>query len=96
VFGREPRQHDFAVIVRSREQRMALAVDELVGQREFVTRPLPAAVSGGEPVSGGTALPDGRIALIVDCDALSPAGPQRTALSANVDLAAPASAAVAA
>ncbi len=29
VFGRAPRPHDFAVIVRSREQRMALAVDEL-------------------------------------------------------------------
>jgi two-component system chemotaxis sensor kinase CheA len=96
VFGREPRPHDFAVIVRSREQRMALAVDELVGQREFVTRPLPGAVSGGEPVSGGTALPDGRIALIVDCDALSTANAQRAPLTANVDLAAPASAAVAA
>jgi two-component system chemotaxis sensor kinase CheA len=96
VFGREPRQHDFAVIVRSREQRMALAVDELVGQREFVTRPLPAAVSGGEPVSGGTALPDGRIALIVDCDALSAVGPQRTPITANVDLGATASAVLAA
>ncbi|HEY3774833.1 MAG TPA: chemotaxis protein CheA [Solirubrobacteraceae bacterium] len=96
VFGREPRPHEFAVIVRSREQRMALAVDELIGQREFVTRPLPAAVSGGEPVSGGTALPDGRIALIVDCDALSPVGTQRTPITANVDLAASASAAVAA
>ncbi len=96
VFGREPRPHDFAVIVRSREQRMALAVDELVGQREFVTRPLPGAVSGGEPVSGGTALPDGRIALIVDCDALSPVGSQRTSITANVDLGATASAALAA
>ncbi len=96
VFGREPRPHDFAVIVRSREQRMALAVDELVGQREFVTRPLPGAVSGGEPVSGGTALPDGRIALIVDCDALSPVGTPRTPLTANVDLGATASAALAA
>ncbi|HTU29368.1 MAG TPA: chemotaxis protein CheA [Solirubrobacteraceae bacterium] len=95
VFGREPRPHEFAVIVRSREQRMALAVDELIGQREFVTRPLPGAVSGGEPVSGGTALPDGRIALIVDCDALSPVGTQRP-ITANVDLAATASAAVAA
>jgi two-component system chemotaxis sensor kinase CheA len=96
VFGRESRPHEFAVIVRSREQRMALAVDELVGQREFVTRPLPGAVSGGEPVSGGTALPDGRIALIVDCDALSAAGSQRTPMTANVDLAATASAALAA
>jgi two-component system, chemotaxis family, sensor kinase CheA len=96
VFGREPRPHEFAVIVRSREQRMALAVDELVGQREFVTRPLPGAVSGGEPVSGGTALPDGRIALIVDCDALSPVGSQRTPITANVDPGVTASAALAA
>ena len=50
---------------------MALAVDDLVGQRELVTRPLPPIVSDGEPVSGGAALADGRIALIVDCDALA-------------------------
>ncbi|HLH65896.1 MAG TPA: chemotaxis protein CheA [Solirubrobacteraceae bacterium] len=71
AFGRAPqREHGFVVIVRSAERRLALAVDELVGQRELVTRPLPAVVSGGEPVSGGAALSDGRIALIVDCDAL--------------------------
>jgi chemotaxis protein histidine kinase CheA len=57
------------VIVRAHEQRLALSVDDLIGQRELVTRPLPSAVSG-EPVSGGAALADGRIALIVDCDAL--------------------------
>jgi chemotaxis protein histidine kinase CheA len=50
---------------------MALAVDDLVGQRELVTRALPEVVSKGEPVSGGAALADGRIALIVDCDALA-------------------------
>ena len=44
---------------------------ELVGQRELVTRPLPSVVSDGEPVSGGAVLADGRIALIVDCDALA-------------------------
>jgi two-component system chemotaxis sensor kinase CheA len=70
AFGREPvGEHEFAVIVRAQEQRLALSVDDLIGQRELVTRPLPAAVSG-EPVSGGAALADGRIALIVDCDAL--------------------------
>ncbi len=73
VFGRRnmdsPSQHAFVVIVRTQEQRLALSVDDLIGQRELVTRPLPAAVSG-EPVSGGAALADGRIALIVDCDAL--------------------------
>jgi two-component system chemotaxis sensor kinase CheA len=62
--------HQFVVIVRAHDRRLALTVNDLVGQRELVTRPLPAVVSDGEPVSGGAALADGRIALIVDCDAL--------------------------
>ena len=71
VFGRSSTtDHEFVVIVRTQEQRLALAVDDLIGQRELVTRPLPPVVSSGEPVSGGAALADGRIALIVDCDAL--------------------------
>jgi two-component system, chemotaxis family, sensor kinase CheA len=72
VFGRvTPPAHEFVVIIRAQERRLALAVDDLVGQRELVTRPLPEIVSNGEPVSGGAALADGRIALIVDCDALT-------------------------
>ncbi len=63
--------HEFVVIIRTQDRRLALAVDDLVGQRELVTRPLPDIVSDGEPVSGGAALADGRIALIVDCDALA-------------------------
>ena len=72
IFGREStKEHEFVVIVRAQEHRLALSVDDLIGQRELVTRPLPPVVSDGEPVSGGAALADGRIALIVDCDALS-------------------------
>jgi two-component system, chemotaxis family, sensor kinase CheA len=72
VFGREMvAEHEFVVIIRTQDRRLALAVDDLVGQRELVTRPLPEIVSDGEPVSGGAALADGRIALIVDCDALA-------------------------
>ncbi len=72
VFRREVvSEHEFVVIIRTQDRRLALAVDDLVGQRELVTRPLPAIVSDGEPVSGGAALADGRIALIVDCDALA-------------------------
>ena len=72
VFRREvATDHDFVVIIRTQDRRLALTVDGLVGQRELVTRPLPAIVSDGEPVSGGAALADGRIALIVDCDALA-------------------------
>ena len=80
VFGRRhqsaPTQHEFVVIVRAQEQRLALSVDDLIGQRELVTRPLPPIVSSGEPVSGGAALADGRIALIVDCDALGKLTPR--------------------
>ena len=64
-------EHEFVVIIRAQDKRLALAVDDLVGQRELVTRPLPDIVSDGEPVSGGAALADGRIALIVDCDLLA-------------------------
>ena len=59
------------MIVRGGDRRIGLAVDQLVGQRELVTRPLPAIVSDGQPVSGGAVLADGQIALIVDCDALA-------------------------
>ena len=76
VFGRQPAgSHEFVVIVRAHDHRLALSVDDLIGQRELVTRPLPPAVSG-EPVSGGAALADGRIALIVDCDALGTLTPR--------------------
>jgi two-component system chemotaxis sensor kinase CheA len=81
VFNREPlSRHEFVVIVRAQDRRLALAVDELVGQRELVTRPLPSVVSDGQPVSGGAALADGTIALIVDCDSLPSAGAGRGAL----------------
>jgi two-component system chemotaxis sensor kinase CheA len=72
TFGREPvSEHELIVIVRGADRRLGLAVDELVGQRELVTRPLPSVVSDGEPVSGGAVLADARIALIVDCDAMA-------------------------
>lgn len=61
-----------AVIVTSGERTMALTVTKLVGQRELVTRPLPADVSDRAAVSGGAVLSSGDIALIVDCDALAP------------------------
>jgi two-component system chemotaxis sensor kinase CheA len=60
----------FAVIVRGREQRLALGVERLVGQQELVTRPLPEDVAEHSALSGGAVLSNGDIALIVDCDAL--------------------------
>jgi len=72
TFHRRPvADHGLVVIVRGDDRRIGLAVDELVGQRELVTRPLPPVVSGGQPVSGAAVLADGQIALIIDCDALA-------------------------
>ena len=59
------------VIVRANDARVALSVTKLVGQRELVTRPLPAEVAEHAALSGGAVLADGQIALIVDCDALA-------------------------
>ncbi len=68
----EPSTH--AVIVRAGDQRVAIAVERLIGQVELVTRPLPPELAGSAAVSGGAVLSDGGIALIVDCDALASAG----------------------
>jgi len=57
--------------VRGNGERIALSVDELVGQRELVTRPLPHQIGTDLALSGGAVLPDGSIALIVDCDAVT-------------------------
>jgi two-component system chemotaxis sensor kinase CheA len=74
---------EFAVIVQSQERSVALAVSELIGQRELVTRPLPADVADLAPVSGAAVLADGEIALLVDCDELMtdtpPVAPARAA-----------------
>jgi two-component system chemotaxis sensor kinase CheA len=72
--GFPPVEADHAVIVRGQDRRLALAVTRLVGQRELVTRPLPSGIADAAAVSGGAVLSDGRIALIVDCDAVDPSG----------------------
>ena len=63
----------YVVIVRGADRRLALVVERLVGQRELVTRPLPAEVGDASSLSGGAVLSNGEIALIVDCDALADA-----------------------
>jgi two-component system chemotaxis sensor kinase CheA len=59
-----------AVLVRGHDRRIAVSVSKLLGQRELVTRPLPADVAEQAGLSGGAVLSNGQIALIADCDAL--------------------------
>src|SRR5207244_147377 len=72
--GHAPHAATHAVLVRGAGQRLALAVANVAGQRELVTRPLPRGVADGAALSGAAVLPTGEIALIVDCDALAEAG----------------------
>ncbi|MBF6025634.1 chemotaxis protein CheW [Lysobacter niastensis] len=60
-----------AVVVESDGQRLALEVDELLGQQQVVVKNLEANYRRVRGVSGATILGDGRVALIVDAGGLS-------------------------
>jgi two-component system chemotaxis sensor kinase CheA len=64
-------QDTHVVIVRGQEGAVALSVSKLIGQRELVTRPLPANVGQEAAVSGAAVLSNGDIVLLADCDALT-------------------------
>jgi two-component system chemotaxis sensor kinase CheA len=77
--GDEP---EHAVIVRAGDELLALAVGELIGQGELLTRPLPPELETSRPVAAGAVLAEGGIALVVDCDALPAAISRELAASA--------------
>jgi len=62
-----------AVVVESEGQRVALEVDDLLGQQQFVIKNLETHYRRVPGVSGATILGDGRVALIVDAGGLSQA-----------------------
>ncbi len=70
-------KRDYAVVLSAANgRRLALAVSSLEGQRELVTRRLPRGVSQRASAAAGAVLPDGQVALVLDCDALSPGQPE--------------------
>jgi chemosensory pili system protein ChpA (sensor histidine kinase/response regulator) len=58
------------LLVRAGEHRVALQVDALVGNRQIVVKSVGPQLSSVRWVTGGTILPDGRVALILDVNAL--------------------------
>ena len=58
------------MLVRSGENRVAIQVDGLLGNRQIVVKSIGAQLSGVRWFSGGTILADGQIALILDTNAL--------------------------
>jgi chemosensory pili system protein ChpA (sensor histidine kinase/response regulator) len=59
------------LLVRTADQRLALSVDSMVGTQRIVVKPLGPQLSTIGWLNGGTILPDGRVALIIDLLALA-------------------------
>ena len=58
------------LLARVGEQRVALHVDELLGRREIVVKPVGPQISTVRGISGATILGDGRVVLILEMNAL--------------------------
>lgn len=58
------------VVAESKGRRIALLVDDLLGQQQVVIKSLGAVFGSVESVSGGAILGDGRVRLILDVDGL--------------------------
>ncbi|MFC7784349.1 MULTISPECIES: chemotaxis protein CheA [unclassified Rossellomorea] len=58
------------VVVRKGEKMAGLVVDSFIGQQEIVLKSLGNYLHDVFAISGGTILGDGKVALIVDCNAL--------------------------
>jgi two-component system chemotaxis sensor kinase CheA len=54
------------VIVRNASGRVGLLVDELLGERQTVIKPLSALFRNVRGLGGSTILGDGTVALIID------------------------------
>ena len=62
------------LLVRQGDQRVALHVDNLIESQRILVKPLGPQLAGVRWLSGGTILPDGRVALILDAMALLRSG----------------------
>jgi len=58
------------ILLRSGDLRVALHIDELLGNREIVVKPLGKLMSQVKGISGASILADGRVVLILDINEL--------------------------
>jgi two-component system chemotaxis sensor kinase CheA len=73
LFGmqrRTTRARSFVVIAQVADRRLGLVVDELIGQRDIVIKPLGKSLSRTRGFAGATELGDQRVALVLDVAAL--------------------------
>ena len=74
IYNFNPDQRDLdkgiLVMIEARERKLCLFVDDILGQRQIVVKPLPAYMGDIKGVTGCMALDDGDIGLILDVDSL--------------------------
>ncbi len=58
------------LLARTGDQSVALHVDELIGRREIVVKPVGPQISTVRGISGATILGDGRVVIILEMNAL--------------------------
>ena len=58
------------LLARSGDLRSAISIDQVLGSREIVVKPVGPQIAGIRGVSGATILGDGRIVIILDLGAL--------------------------
>ena len=69
-YGQSRSQEPLVVVVEGDGQKLALEVDELIGQQQVVVKNLENNYRRIDGISGATILGDGRVALIVDVGGL--------------------------
>jgi two-component system, chemotaxis family, sensor kinase CheA len=68
--GARQRERLFVVVVGLAQERLGMAVDELVGQQDIVVKPLGRALSGVRGIAGATDLGNRRTVLVLDVGAI--------------------------
>ena len=58
------------VVVEYSERKMAILIDELIGQQQIVIKSLGATMRGLPGIAGGAIMSDGRVGLVVDISGL--------------------------
>ncbi len=76
MFGlpERPTPRSFVVVVGLAQERMGIAVDELFGQQDIVTKPLGGRLQSVRGISGATDLGNRRTVLVLDVAALMEEG----------------------
>lgn len=68
--GKDKIEEGILAILEHENKRIALLVDELIGEQEIVVKPIPSYIKKVKGLSGCTQLGDGSISLILDVGSL--------------------------